>query len=125
MIKALKWLLLGKWLGHPLHPALVHLPIGLWLGAFIFDVCSFCGLGGNGLVKTSYWFIALGLLSTLIVVPAGLAEWSEIKRDKPAWKMALWHMIANVIVVLLLVASLAMRGGDAYDAGSVRAIPFA
>ena len=30
---SLKDLLQGKWLGHPLHPALVHVPTGLWPAA--------------------------------------------------------------------------------------------
>ena len=33
-----KALLQGKWLGHPLHPALVHLPTGLFPAALLFDV---------------------------------------------------------------------------------------
>src|SRR5580704_5229777 len=28
----------GRWLGHPLHPALSDLPIGLWTGALILDL---------------------------------------------------------------------------------------
>src|SRR5690606_13059817 len=31
-------LLHGKWLGHPLHPAIVHVPIGLWTVACVLDV---------------------------------------------------------------------------------------
>ena len=33
----------GKWLGHPLHPALVSLPIGAWTLAFLFDVMEIVG----------------------------------------------------------------------------------
>jgi uncharacterized membrane protein len=125
MANPLKSFLLGKWLGHPLHPALVHVPIALWLGAFVFDLFTLAGVGGNGLVRASYWAIALGLIATLIVVPAGLAEWSQIKREKPAWKLALWHMLINVGVTLLLVASLALRGGGQYEADRVGMAPFA
>jgi hypothetical protein len=28
----------GRWLGHPLHPALSDLPVGLWAGATLLDV---------------------------------------------------------------------------------------
>ena len=31
-------ILQGKWLGHPLHPAIVHVPIGLWTVACQLDV---------------------------------------------------------------------------------------
>src|SRR6266705_5602955 len=28
----------GRWVGHPLHPALSDLPIGLWAGAMVLDL---------------------------------------------------------------------------------------
>jgi uncharacterized membrane protein len=112
-------LLLGHWLGHPLHPALVHVPIALWIGALFFDVLSLANVGHNALVRTSYWAILLGLLSTLIVVPAGFAEWTQIKREKPAWKLALWHMILNVAVTLLFLGSFYLRAGAAASAERV------
>jgi uncharacterized membrane protein len=34
----IKSFLQGKWLGHPLHPALVHIPVGAWTAALIFDL---------------------------------------------------------------------------------------
>ncbi|MGN6367717.1 MAG: DUF2231 domain-containing protein [Phycisphaerae bacterium] len=105
----LKSALLGRWLGHPLHPALVHLPIALWLTSLLFDVLADCNVGGTPLVRAAFWAIALGLLSTLLVVPTGIAEWTEIKPQKPAWKLALWHMLLNVGVTLLMLASLILR----------------
>ena len=121
LIKAL----LGHWLGHPLHPAVVHLPIALWLGALVFDVLNLCNVAGNPLVRTSYWAILAGLITLLIVVPAGIAEWTQIKPERPAWTLALWHMILNVIVALILVVSLYFRSGSAYDADRVPTLAFA
>jgi uncharacterized membrane protein len=109
MENPVKSLLLGKWLGDPLHPAIVHIPIAAWVGALIFDILGLCGVGEPGLFRASFWLIAVGLISTLIVVPAGLAEWSEIKRGKPAWRLALWHMILNVVATLLFAGSLWLR----------------
>jgi len=31
-------LLHGVWLGHPLHPAMVHAPVGAWMSAAILDL---------------------------------------------------------------------------------------
>jgi hypothetical protein len=28
----MKWHLKGKWLGHPSHPILAHVPAAMWLG---------------------------------------------------------------------------------------------
>ena len=30
----------GRWLGHPLHPALSDLPIGLWAGSLLLDITA-------------------------------------------------------------------------------------
>ncbi|HVS73636.1 MAG TPA: DUF2231 domain-containing protein [Phycisphaerae bacterium] len=124
MANPLKSFLLGKWLGHPLHPAIVHVPIAMWVGALILDILSLCGVGGNALVRTACIAILAGLASTLLVVPAGIAEWTQIKRDKPAWTLALWHMVMNVCVVMLLIVSVILRLGSAWDATQVPMIPF-
>ena len=36
--QAVKDLLHGTWLGHPLHPVLVHVPVGCWLSAGLLDL---------------------------------------------------------------------------------------
>jgi uncharacterized membrane protein len=113
-INPIKSLLLGKWLGHPLHPAIVHIPIALWIGALLFDIFALSNIAPAAMVKAAWWAIAIGLGSTLIVVPAGLAEWSEIGREKPAWKLALWHMILNLVTAFLLLISLILRSGEQY-----------
>lgn len=112
MANPLKSFLLGKWLGHPLHPAIVHVPIALWVGSLVMDLLTLFHVGGNALVRTSFVAILFGLLSTALVIPAGIAEWTQIKREKPAWKLALYHMLLNVVVSLLLVGSLLLRLGD-------------
>jgi hypothetical protein len=35
---------------------------------------------------------SFGLVTALLAVPPGLADWAEIKKEKPAWKMGLYHM---------------------------------
>ncbi len=39
----MKWLLgflKGKWMEHPLHPIVVHVPMAMWPSALIFDLLS-------------------------------------------------------------------------------------
>src|SRR6266545_2417350 len=58
----MKWLLdflKGTWLGHPLHPVLVHVPMAMWPGALIFDLLS--RWNGNAMVRLSFYAIILGL----------------------------------------------------------------
>lgn len=125
MPRILQSFFLGKWLGHPLHPALVHIPIALLPGSWIFDVLSLLGFG-NAFVQISFWCLFAGLMvALLLVVPAGLAEWSQIKREKNAWHLTLYHMIANSISMALYMASLILRIETLHEASLVPVIPFA
>lgn len=67
---ALKDALSGTWLGHPLHPLLVGLPIGSWVAAGVLDLT----LSDR---KAARRLVGLGILSSLPTVVAGLSDWSD------------------------------------------------
>ncbi|MFW6097682.1 MAG: DUF2231 domain-containing protein [Chloroflexota bacterium] len=119
----LKKFLQGTWLGHPLHPALVHAPTGLWTAALVFDVLTVLGVGGNPLLVTSYYALLVGFIAALFAVPTGLADWWDIGRDKPARRLGLIHMLINVVVTLLALANLFLRAGEALELTAVPTTP--
>ena len=108
----LKDFLQGKWLGHPLHPALVHVPMGLFPAALVFDVLSRAGIGGNAMARTSFACVAAGLLVALISAPAGMADWLAVKPGRPAHTIGLTHMGLNVVAIVLWAVNLGLRWGD-------------
>jgi uncharacterized membrane protein len=112
VLNAIKNILQGRWLGHPLHPALVHLPTGLWPAALLFDVLSRAGVGGHAMVLVSFACIAGGLLAVLAAVPTGIADWSDVKRERPAWRIGLYHMILNVVATGTFGLNLWLRWDD-------------
>lgn len=118
-MKAIMAFLKGKWLHHPLHPIVVHIPAATWPGALLFDVLSRWGVGGNAMVRLSFYAILLGLAAALIAVPTGLADWSGIKKEKPAWKVGLYHMALNLVVALLFAVNLGLRWGEVATASEV------
>lgn len=101
----------GKWLKHPLHPALVHIPTSLWPAAFVFDLLS-RSERGNTFAQLAFYSIALGLVAAVMAIPTGFADWTEIKREKPAWKLGLYHMMLNVAITLLWGINLILRLQD-------------
>lgn len=120
----MKAILQGKWLGHPLHPLLVHLPMALWPAALVFDLTAYFK-GDNGLLaQASLLAISFGLASALLAVPAGLADWWEIKRDKPAWSLGVYHMALNVLAMAIWTANLVVRLKEE-PSGGIGAIPLA
>jgi uncharacterized membrane protein len=116
-------LLKGKWLGHPLHPILVHVPMAVWPAALVFDLLSRAGIGGNAIVRTSFFAIGFGLAVALLAVPTGIVDWWGIKREKPAWKIGLWHMLLNGLVLVLFAINFTLRLDTYREAGIVSDVP--
>jgi uncharacterized membrane protein len=116
-------LLKGKWLGHPLHPLLVHVPMAVWPAALVFDLLSRAGIGGNAIARTSFFAIGFGLAVALLAVPTGIVDWWGIKREKPAWKIGLWHMALNALVLVLFAINFTLRLGTYRDAAIVSNAP--
>lgn len=105
----LKNLLQGKPIGHPLHPVLVHLPIGLFILSFGFDVAWLLGEGQPWLVHATTYTIGVGIVGALLAAVPGLVDYLDIRRDHPAKRIATYHMILNLIAVGLYTGSFAIR----------------
>jgi uncharacterized membrane protein len=110
-----KDLLQGTRIRHPLHPAIVSLPVGLWSMALVFDLLSRIGDGNPTFVRTSFYSILIGLIAALAAVPTGVADWSSVKPEKPAWRLGFFHLVLNVVVALLFALNLGLRWGETGD----------
>ena len=118
-MSAIKSFLQGKWLGHPLHPALVHVPTGLWPAALLFDLMVLAGQDENVFGRCALWSVAVGVVGALAAAPTGVADWWEIKSGKPAHRLGLIHMAINVSVLVIMAVSfyLRWRRGAPYTPG--------
>ncbi|HVT02089.1 MAG TPA: DUF2231 domain-containing protein [Thermoanaerobaculia bacterium] len=94
----------GKFLGHPLHPALVALPIGAWTLAFLFDTSELIRKKKSGNAELA---ISIGLAGAVASAITGLADWSET--DGRGKKIGLTHAVMNLVATGLYVSSLATR----------------
>ncbi|MGW7379211.1 Rieske 2Fe-2S domain-containing protein [Streptomyces sp. NPDC054794] len=90
----------GLWLGHPLHPALVQLPIGSWSSAAILDLFP-------DESRAARLLIGVGLVSAGPAALAGWVDWAE-QRPRQA-RVGLVHAAANLAAVTAYSASLAAR----------------
>lgn len=103
---ALKDLLSGTRLGHPLHPLLTDIPIGTLASATALDL-----LAKQRGEHAADVLVALGLLSALPTAAAGAADWSD--SYGPDQRVGAVHAVANVIGLGLYGWSLrARRRGD-------------
>lgn len=112
----------GAWLGHPLHPLLVELPVSLWPVAFVIDLLTRLGIGGDPLVKTAFVAVLLGVLAAVPAALAGVLDWSGVKKKNPARRLGLIHMVLNASATLLAFISLILRI-PLLGAGEVASLP--
>src|SRR2546421_6127286 len=110
-----KDLLEGKPLRHPVHPMLVHFPIGLFLLSFILDLTSLVCPEVPTLVRGSYYAIALGIITALLAVVPGFVDYTDIRRDHPGKRVATAHMSLNLIVVAIYAINLWIRASVLND----------
>jgi uncharacterized membrane protein len=99
--------------GHPLHPAVVAVPIGCWIASLVFDVGSRLVDDGSFLVRGSRWLIALGVLGALAAAMLGFLDFFAIPGGTPAFRTALVHLSLNLGVTAAYVVNFLLR--DAAD----------
>lgn len=105
--------------GHPFHPILVTVPIGTWIGSFVFDLASRWSGEPEVFAKGSFWLIGLGILGALAAALFGLLDLVAIPRSTAAFRTGLLHMAINLLVVAAFVVSFVVRTGSIDDPGEV------
>jgi len=100
-----------KILGHPIHPLLIVLPLGLLSMAVIFDILHLF-TGNNAFSIVAYWNIVAGLITGLLAAIFGLLDWLAIPSGTRAKAVGAMHGGGNVVVVLLFAISWWMRRGN-------------
>ncbi len=93
----------GVWLGHPLHPVLVQVPVGAWMSAAFLDALGKDGDGARHL-------IGLGLLASVPAAVAGWTDWAE--QHEQQLRTGVVHAAANGAAVTLYTGSLVARARE-------------
>src|SRR5436190_4660928 len=97
--------------GHPLHPALVAVPIGAWIASLVFDVASRLVGDPGFLVQGSRWLIGLGVLGAVAAALVGFLDLFAIPTGTRAFRLALVHMSINLTVTVAYAVDFVIRGG--------------
>ncbi|WP_433223967.1 DUF2231 domain-containing protein [Dactylosporangium sp. CS-047395] len=93
-------LLHRRLIGHPVHPAVVHLPIGAWMSTAVLDA-----LPGTEHAATT--LLAVGTAGAVPAAATGLSEYVTLTR--PQRRVALAHFTANGVAMGFFAASIAAR----------------
>ena len=102
-------------LGHPIHPMLIVLPLGLLIAAVVFDGV-YLAQGSGTFAALAYWNIGAGVVGGLLAAVFGLIDWLAIPSGTRAKRIGLLHGGANVLVVLTFALVWLARGDHVYYA---------
>ncbi|MGW2640193.1 Rieske 2Fe-2S domain-containing protein [Streptomyces sp. NPDC001348] len=90
----------GRWLGHPVHPLMVQVPIGSWLSAAVLDLWP-------GRSREAALLVGVGLAAATPAALTGAVDWAELHPQQQ--RVGLVHALANTAAVGLYGASLTCR----------------
>src|SRR5689334_18134565 len=110
--RALKDFLHGTWLGHPLHPVVVQVPVGSWLSAGLLDAVPPLRPAATALIGT-------GVVAAVPAALSGAADWSE--QEPGVRRLGAIHALANTAALGLYVGSLVARARGRGTAGRLLA----
>ena len=97
---------------HPIHPALVAIPIGAFVLAFIGDIAT-------STTQSQFWYsfalccIGIGILGALFAAIFGFVDYFSVPMTPRVKNLATSHMVLNLTAVVLYIVSFLLRMNDA------------
>lgn len=99
--------------GHPIHPLLVPLPIGLLVFAPVSDIVH---LSSDSLfwADASWWLLVGGLATGALAALVGVVDFAGTRRarNRTGWT----HFIGNVVAMALTFVNVLLRAPDRVEA---------
>jgi hypothetical protein len=99
----------GSWLGHPLHPLMVTVPIGAWLSAGVLDA--------TGDAKAARTLVGVGLAAASPTILLGLADYADL--DQRQRRIGLLHAAINTVALACFAASYGRRRAGGHGSGKL------
>ena len=94
-------LLYGTWLGHPLHAAVITVPVGSWSATMIFDLM--------GEERAADLSLGLGLVGAVGSAVTGAAQWQDTTSQEGPRRLGALHALLNVAATTLMAGSWVLR----------------
>src|SRR5215831_19144151 len=89
---------------HPIHPAIVGFPIGLWLFSLMADLIYRLGIGGVLWKTVAFYAMAAGIIGALIAAVPGFIDFMSIS-DRRVRQVGINHLTANLLATALFAIS--------------------
>jgi uncharacterized membrane protein len=101
--------------GHPIHPMLVPIAIGLWIFSLVCDLIHAGGNANPAWTTVAYYCMGGGIVGALLAAVPGLIDLVSLPEGPR--KTAIAHMVINLTVVALYAVNFWMRSGAPENPG--------
>lgn len=96
---------------HPLHPVVVHIPMGMVIGAVMFGLAGLF-LKNSSLEKTAYHCVVLALIFIVPTLITGILDW-QAKLDGDWETLIVIKIILGLVLTGLLTTAVIMKSKGA------------
>lgn len=99
-----------KLLGHPVHPILVNLPIGSYIGSLIFDLV-YLWRGDPLWYEMAFWLMGIGIIGHVSAAGSGLVDFFALSKDRTAaaYPTARLHLIIGAVLLAVYLVNFYLR----------------
>lgn len=94
--------------GHPIHPMLVTIPIGLWVFSLVCDIVYASNADGRW-ETTAYFTLGGGVIGALLAAVPGLLDFLRL-HDPRERQTGVVHMSLNLAIVAIQIINFWLRG---------------
>jgi uncharacterized membrane protein len=99
--------------GHPIHPMLVTIPIGLWIFSLVCDFV-FAGTGDGAWQTTAYLTLGGGIVGALLAALPGLIDLLALHEGTER-RIGVTHMVLNLAIVAIQAVNFWLRSAQDYN----------
>jgi uncharacterized membrane protein len=103
--------------GHPLHPLLVAVPIGLFAWAFVADIV-YVASDDRSWYDISFWSGIAAIVTGAIAAVPGFGDYLTMAVNSDSRMIATAHMVLNVAVLVLFIVAAGFQVDDGALSGS-------
>lgn len=97
---------------HPMHPAVVVIPIGSWFAALVGDI-AYVASGNPFWYQFSYYTMLIGLVGAGAAAVLGFIDFFGVKMSQAGYRNARIHMTINLVVTAAYALNLWLRHDNA------------
>ena len=114
----LRSLLQGRPLRHPLHPILIHFVVAAFVLSLVLDLLNLVLDRAGVYLEASLYVMTFGLAMAVLAAIPGVVDGLAVRRDAPARRLMLTHLLLNVLVIAVFAVNLWLRWGPWDDAAA-------